>query len=153
MNVYIYSFSSFSRFSSSNLSAVPFRMARAKASLSRCFWSSASARSFSASSAWLIIYNRFLFSRNFWNKSASIMAFITSQGISFQSAKLYKYASPHWAPLPGPESHRRWQERRWGVCSPRTGSAARSRGCRCCPRPASPPWSRSRCTSPLGQYI
>ena len=47
-----HSFSSFSRFSSSSLSAVPLSMARARASLSRCFCSSASARSFSASSAW-----------------------------------------------------------------------------------------------------
>ena len=46
-----YSFSSFSLFSSSSLSAVPFKIARAKASLSRCFCSSASALSFSASSA------------------------------------------------------------------------------------------------------
>ena len=51
-----YSFSSFSLFSNSSLSAVPLRMAKAKASLSRCFCNSASARSFSASSAWKFIY-------------------------------------------------------------------------------------------------
>ena len=47
-----YSFSSLSLRSSSSLSAVPLRMARARASLSRCFSSSWACRSFSASSAW-----------------------------------------------------------------------------------------------------
>ena len=55
---------------------------------------------------------------------------------------------PHWVQQLGPGSRRRWQERRWGECSPHRESVRRSKGSRYSLRAAVRPWSLSRCTSP-----